>query len=280
MEMPMIVEQVSASVCDVSRSQVAEPGRACAPPVVFHRFAPGTYNPMRADRSAAGSLPVRAYRYCEAVTTASSFGWYLFPPIDFALQFDGAEVICHFPDLGNEWYPILNGVQLPGLEEYFASAAPKDCRDFVPKFLVSLPVPGLVQVWTGYFARTAPDWSLVVRGPVNTPRGLNHMNYEGVVEYDKWPGSVFANIKLLKTDYPIEFQKSMPLLQVQPVHRSTYNDDFLNRFEVAGPDWDSFRQVVVAPNSNPDRLRGEYAVGVRKRPDPSALVCAAANLQR
>lgn len=238
-----------------------------APSVVFQKFAAGAYDPMRADRSAAGSLPVRAYRYCEAVTTAASFGWYLFPPTDFTLQFDGAEVVCHFPDHGDDWYPILNGVPLPGSEEHFAEYAPASICEFVPKFLVSLPVPGLVQVWTGFFARTAPDWSLLVRAPANLPRSQNYFQYEGIVEYDEWPGAVFANIKLLRTDYPVEFQKSLPLLQAQPVHRSVYDDTFLNRFEVTGPDWDSFRKVVVEPNTDPSRRRGEYAIHARKRPE-------------
>ena len=44
---------------------------------------------MRADRAAAGTMPTRAFRYCEAMTSASAFGRYVFPPITFSLMWDG-----------------------------------------------------------------------------------------------------------------------------------------------------------------------------------------------
>lgn len=51
----------------------------------FYRVIDEARLPQRADRSAAGTLPTRAYRYCDAVTSAAGFGWWLFPPTD--LQF-------------------------------------------------------------------------------------------------------------------------------------------------------------------------------------------------
>jgi hypothetical protein len=56
------------------------------PLVTFHRFIPTARLPQRADRSAAGSLPTRAFRYCEPATSASGDGYYIFPPISFSLQ--------------------------------------------------------------------------------------------------------------------------------------------------------------------------------------------------
>ena len=50
-----------------------------APPaklVTFHRLIPSARLPQRADRSAAGMLPTRAFRYCEPSSTASGFGYY------------------------------------------------------------------------------------------------------------------------------------------------------------------------------------------------------------
>ena len=55
--------------------------------ITFHRFVPEARFPMRADRSAAGSLPTRAFRYCEPATSAAAFGYYLFPPTSFTMQF-------------------------------------------------------------------------------------------------------------------------------------------------------------------------------------------------
>jgi hypothetical protein len=41
------------------------------PIVTFFRFVPEARVPMRADRAAAGTMPTRAFRYCEAMTSAA-----------------------------------------------------------------------------------------------------------------------------------------------------------------------------------------------------------------
>lgn len=64
-----------------------------APLATFFRLLPECRLPMRADRAAAGTMPTRAYRYCEAMTSASAFGWYVFPPITFSLMWDGSSDI-------------------------------------------------------------------------------------------------------------------------------------------------------------------------------------------
>ena len=40
------------------------------PRVTFYRFLPNARMPQRADRAAAGTLPTRAFRYCEPVVIA------------------------------------------------------------------------------------------------------------------------------------------------------------------------------------------------------------------
>ena len=49
------------------------------PTIKFHRIYPAAIPPMRADKSALGLMPTMAYRHCEAMRMASSFGWYAFP---------------------------------------------------------------------------------------------------------------------------------------------------------------------------------------------------------
>lgn len=41
------------------------------PLVTFYRFFPDIRMPQRADNSAAGSIPTRAFRYCEAIKRSS-----------------------------------------------------------------------------------------------------------------------------------------------------------------------------------------------------------------
>src|SRR5271155_6251727 len=96
----------------------------CAEPVIcqFYRPIAGAPAPRRADRSADGTLPVIDYRYCEAIASASAFGWYLYPPINFSLVWDGTEIAWTYEG-ADGWYP-LRGAQYPGFRENFAEIAP------------------------------------------------------------------------------------------------------------------------------------------------------------
>ncbi len=86
------------------------------------------------------------------------------------------------------------------------------------------------------------------------------------------------NIRLTRTDIPIEFDDDIPFMQVQPMKRAHTNDAFLSRFEVEGgvdeftaEDWDRYAETVVKPNTDPNRRRGAYAAKVRKEKSvPSA----------
>ena len=81
--------------------------------VTFHRLIPDARLPQRADRSAAGMLPTRAYRYCEPATTASGFGYYIFPPMDFSVRFDGYDVQWRWGDTTGSSSPKAATCNIP-----------------------------------------------------------------------------------------------------------------------------------------------------------------------
>ena len=58
----------------------------------FYRLIPEAPVPRPANRSADGMLPTRGYRYCEALASASAFGWYIYPPMNFSLVWNGVEI--------------------------------------------------------------------------------------------------------------------------------------------------------------------------------------------
>ena len=239
------------------------------PAVTFYGAVPGARAPIRADISGLGTLPSRGFQYCEALRTASSFGWYVFPPIDFTLQWDGAEVIWTYRG-AKGWYR-LDSAQFPGFEAAFDREAPKHLRGFSPPFLTALPEPGLVQLWTGLFVESAEDWSILVRPPANLPRSLSYDVYEGIVESDRWFGPLFTNLRLIKTDLPIAFNTETPLLQVQPLQRSTYAEEVSNHFglvrsmaDFPAKAWSKYEESIVKPNLEPTRI-GTYATEVRRR---------------
>ena len=241
------------------------------PLVTFHRFIPSARFPMRADRSAAGSLPTRAFRYCEPAVTAASFGYYIFPPMNFSVSWDGYDLSWTWDGADGQWYP-LTSAQFPGFRQAFDAVAPAEIREYSPPFLSKLQEPGLLQMWTGLIVRTAPGTSLLVRAPANLPRSGSYELFEGMIETDHWFGPLITNMRLTKTNTPIEFRADWPLLQVQPIPRAAYEDQLLNKYELvpdlAGlrpEDWDAYYDTVVRPHVQEKRPRGQYAAAARKR---------------
>ena len=137
--------------------------------------------------------------------------------------------------------------------------APAHLRGFSPPFLSAVPEPGGIQVWTGLLIESAENWSVLVRPPANLPRSLAFDLYEGIVETDRWFGPLFTNLRLVKTDVPIHFSTETPLVQVQPLHRSTYADEVSNGFAVVGRParvsrakrGQRYEQTIVKPNVEP-----------------------------
>lgn len=238
--------------------------------VKFFKILPGSSFPQRADKSAGGTLPVRAYRYCEAVRTASAFGWYVFPPADFNLAWDGVDTIWKF-DYEDDW-TVLDSVQYPDYVRTFNRHCPVDLTDAVPPFLAAGAEPGMVQIWSGLFCKTEPGWSLLVRAPANMPKTNSYEHYEGIIETDKWFGPLFINIRLAKTDIPITFDVGYPLMQVQPLQQSTYAEEVFDAVETADgvakfspDDWESYRQTIADPGLGLEREKGFYAKMVRRQ---------------
>ncbi|HKJ53402.1 MAG TPA: DUF6065 family protein [Gammaproteobacteria bacterium] len=238
--------------------------------IKFYRILPDSSFPQRADKSAGGTLPVRAYRYCEAVRTASAFGWYVFPPADFNLAWDGVETIWKF-GYEDEW-TVLDSVQYPDYMRAFNRLCPSDLADAVPPMLSAGAEPGMVQIWSGLFCKTEPGWSVLVRAPANLPRSNNYEHFEGIIETDKWFGPLFVNVRLTKTDIPITFDMGYPLMQVQPLQQSTYSEavldsiDFADGVEDFTPhDWENYRQTITKPGLGFEREKGFYAKMVRRQ---------------
>lgn len=246
------------------------PKKQPVPAVTFYSAVPGCRPPMRADPAALGTLPARGFQYCEALRAASSFGWYVFPPINFTLQWDGSQVIWTYRG-AKAWYP-LGSAQLPGYVAQFNRVAPSRLRGFAPPFLSAGLEPGLVQVWSGLMIESAEDWSVLVRPPANLPRNLAYDLYEGIVETDRWFGPLFTNVRLIKTDVPVHFSTETPLVQVQPLHRSVYAEEVSNSFSLvanatdfSAEAWSRYEQTIVKPSLDPKRPVAAYATSVRRR---------------
>jgi hypothetical protein len=244
-----------------------------APPPVarFYRLIDQARPPMRTDRSAAGTLPTRAYRYCEAVTAASGYGWWVFPPIGLRFIWDGADIFWTCDEL-QDWEPLSPSAQLPGFSDAFDAAAPAALQGCAPPMLTALPEPGTLQIWTGLMVRTLPGWHILVRAPANLPLTGGFVLYEGIVETDSWFGPLFTNLRFTRTHSPITLRPDFPLLLVQPLAAATYADEVLNAIDLVPgmdqlttADWNGYHQTIVIPNQDPDRPFGSYAKQTRRR---------------
>lgn len=241
--------------------------------VEFVRLVSQTRLPKRADRSAAGYLPSRAMRYCDAVTSATGFGYWVFPPMDFRLQWDGEQIFWSFGD-DEEWLPLSGtesgSVQFPDFASHFNSIAPAELEGYSPPFITALPEPGGVQIWTGLLAKTRPGWSLSVRSPVNLPTIPGLVAWEGIVETDLWLGPLFNNFRITRTNFTVQIRANTPFLQVQPIPQLAYRDDALSNFEcseaasLSAEDWRKLGDVLL-PHADAEIRQGSYAVAVRKR---------------
>ncbi len=216
-------------------------------------------------------MPVRAYRYCDAVTSAAAFGWWVFPPTDLQFLWDGHDIFWHCDGL-EDWVPLFSSAQFPDQSARFDEAAPPDLQGCSPPFLTALANPGLVQIWTGLMVRSAPGWSLLVRAPANLPTPGGYSIYEGILESDRRFGPLFTNVRLTRTNVPVRLGADIPLVQVQPLPRVAYGDETLssmgltpNLGEFAAEDWEDYRTCIVRPSEDPNRTPGTYAVAARKR---------------
>jgi hypothetical protein len=239
---------------------------APTPECRFYRFFRRGIAPIRASKFADYTLSMRAARFCDAITAASGFGWWLFPPVDTFLRWDG-QVIIWSPD-GDEWAPVDDAVDFPGFPEDFDAQAPPDLHGAAHPYLTALPEPGLIQISLGVLARTAANWSVMIRRPANFPLPGHFEHFEGIVATNGSSRHIFTNLRLTKTDFPIHLHADMPLVQVQPIPQFVLSDLVQRDMRVEdllGPvEWHEYLVTIAEPNKRPDRALGTYSADARR----------------
>jgi hypothetical protein len=187
------------------------------------------------------------------------------------LLWDGTDIFWQYDGV-SDWLPLMPSAQFPGFAAQFNAAAPQALQDCSPPFLTALPEPGLLQIWTGLIARTAPGWHLLLRAPPNLPTSGGFKLYEGIVATDRWFGPLFTNLCLTRTDVPLRMRANFPLVHVQPVQQAAYSDEILSSMEFLSDmnalqvsDWADYRSTTVTPNEDKNRSFGAYAAMARKQ---------------
>lgn len=211
--------------------------------VLFRQAYSAALPPMRADSSALGTLPTTGFRHCEPLRTASAYGWYVFPPFDISIYWNGVDIFFE-GDGGSE---VLRSIDLPDFQKSWDANCPIEMRSMAPAFMTALPARGVLQIWSGLLVSTKPEVSLLVRPLVNYPNSQLYSCYEGIVETDVFqPFPLFVNLQLLATNIKIHLRKTEPLFQVQPIRRDCYSGDFLKSQCVKG-----FSSIAPGENISP-----------------------------
>lgn len=246
------------------------------PLITFYKAYPDSLPAMSADRSALGTIPAQAYQYCEALTTASAFGWYAFPATSVTLYFDGVDTY-RLHD-GEKTKVVVE--QLSGMDQWWNQHCPAHLHDMAPPFLTSLGIPGYIQVWSGLLVQSRRNWSSLIRPIANYAASNQFFCFEGIVETDRYaPAPLFINLKLQVTHTPIELSYSQPLFQIQPIHRDCYSkknllqashQDINQRLAAGGgmsdANWQGYSNTVRKINPADDMHKtGQYATKTRKR---------------
>lgn len=238
--------------------------------IEFYQLWPGAPLPRMADPSVVGSISLRAFQHCEPFTAASGFGWYIFPPIDFDIIWDGHS--CLWRRIGREWQTlrIVVAEELAAELESYSTLTGKTFSGSFP-FLSNAPESGIIQIWSGLVVWTLPDWVILVRHLANYPRDVAYDVLEGIIETDWWMGPLISPIRIVKSDLTIEFRKKRPYAQIQLIHRNAFSPETLSNAKfstgvhaLTTDAWNSFAQTLFDA-SQPNRRPGSYKRGVRTR---------------
>lgn len=240
----------------------------CVTQIYLTRAVDDAIAPMPADKGAMGAMPLEAFQYCEAMRTASALGWYIFPLRDVSLLFDGVDT--YFANDGH-WVPLGAEVDTSGWLEAWRSKAPEPLASNPVPWIRKLSGKGIVQVWSGYFVRTTPEFHLLVRPLVNHQLSGAYYCYEGVVQTDTFaPMPLFVNIQLVATDREIQISRDKPLFQIASVpgamtkgQQLEVSGVFDSDEEGNGFDWHGLRNTLRLEGD--EAKIGRYGVSVRKK---------------
>jgi hypothetical protein len=204
-----------------------------APPnVEFFVFDADAPPPEPGSPTVRGTLPIGGVQMCAPLTDASGFGWYLFPPVDFALRWDGQTVdFARLKDNEPAGWQSLAGAKALALpeEERALDRAPErfradfgifGSRDGQFSFIDAEPRLGnTCEITPAVTARTSPGWSLLIRQPANWPQPRHHQVLEGVLDTEWYGAKLTIILRLIEVNKVVRFYRTLPMAVAQPVPR-------------------------------------------------------------
>jgi hypothetical protein len=251
-----------------------------APTVEFFSIYKDAPLPTRASADLLGAMPVRAAQFCVPLKAASGSGFYVYPPVDFAVRWDGQRSDVSWLDERGRttgWEPLDSGtdVFLPDSASVRAAVPAPRVGDLdsvmdaggTPFINADPRAPFQMEITTGLIARTPPGWGILVRGLANWAPQRDHSVLDGFVETDWYRAFLPQIIRLTTPGAEVRFFRRMPMAQLHLVPLAALQPELAETGNGGIAEWpeDVWREFVAA--RSPRHLhetRGTYASASRR----------------
>jgi hypothetical protein len=175
-----------------------------------------------ADRSLRGTAHKGGTRWCGPFTHANKAGWWLFPPVDIDITWNGGsefdwELLTPYSDSDRH---LIHFLMEDGDEASVHKWLGEEGRT---KFTWGLVEEGVVQIWTGCIFETPPGWGLHIRSPINCGNRAFHV-MEAVLETDWLQYDIWLNLAFDRPGERVELRREgwPPVAQLVPIRREAY----------------------------------------------------------
>lgn len=191
------------------------------------RLHPSGCSIAPADRSLRGTANEDAVRWCGPFTHANRSGWWVFPPVDIDITWNGGSDF--------EWELLSDYNNADELLVQFLLDEGDEARpdkwlepgEGRSKFSFGQIEVGVAQIWTGCIFETPPGWGLQVRSPINMRTPGYHV-MEAMLETDWLQQDIWINLVFHEEGQRVELRRDQwpPLAQLMPVRKETYAPDW------------------------------------------------------
>jgi hypothetical protein len=184
----------------------------------------------KANKLCLGKANKSGVRWCGPYSSANQLGFWVYPPVDMEIFYNGNSFSGTAEQYSNEDYfkikSLIKSEDKVNIEKWCDSNTGRT------KFTWGEADKNVVQIWTGLIFQTPPGYCLQIRSPINFPRENYHV-MEAVLETDWMHYDIWINL-ICEPNKKISIKKDLPIAHLVPVKRESMNgweieEDFVNR---------------------------------------------------
>lgn len=177
-----------------------------------------------AEKTLQGMAHPDGVKYCGPFTSANSYGFWIYPPLDIDILWDG-ENFTH--EIISPW----EFDEVKHIKNLIKSDDTEESKEFLQQFGGRVKVsfgkvePNICQMWTGVSFQTPPEWSLLIRSPINMEMGCPYRIQEGILECSWLHYDIWMNLSFQRKNEVVRLRRNQehPMAQLVPVIKSSYD---------------------------------------------------------